>query len=67
MYITVLDYNQGDVYQYNATSLCNDDNWSSPGFWNIESESCISFLEKQGHVLNNCEWMVHKNGNIITN
>ena len=52
-YITVLDFEIGRVFQYKIKD------------WNIDSESCEDFITKKGHKLNNCEWMVHENGDII--
>jgi hypothetical protein len=59
-YITVLDFEVGEVYQYE--------------FGNVEihgtkkdiSEYCEEYLSGLGHNLKNCEWMLHKNPEIIT-
>ena len=40
--ITVLDYESGEVTQYNTDK------------WNIDVESIEDFLEKQGHNSNEC-------------
>ena len=53
-YITVLDFTDGKVYQYDIDG------------WNIESTSCEEFLSDMGHSISNIEWMVHENGEIIT-
>ena len=47
-YITVLDFEIGEVYQY-------------------ESEMCDfeEFITNKGHNLNNCQWMIHDNPEII--
>ena len=60
-YIYVLDYSDGQVYRYDISPLCNDDNK-----WNPESESCESFLIGAGHNLGNIEWMTvtNKNGEV---
>ena len=34
--------------------------------WNPDSESIEKFLSSVGHNLANCEWMVHKDGQVIT-
>ena len=59
-YITVLDFEAGRVFQYE--------------FGNVEihgtkkdiSEYYEEYLSGFGHNLANCEWMVHKNPEIIT-
>ena len=48
-YITVLDFEVGEVYQYESPMR--------------DFEEYLSGL---GHNLNNCEWMVHENSEIIT-
>ena len=52
-YITVLDFEVGRVFQYKIKD------------WDVENESCEDFITRKGHRLNNCEWMVHENGDII--
>ena len=52
-YITVLDFETGRVFQYELHSK-----------WYEEHEE---YLTIQGHNLQNCEWMVHKNPEVITN
>lgn len=54
MYITVLDFTDGKVYQYNINE------------WDIESTSCEEFLSDMGHSVSNIEWMVHESSKIIT-
>ena len=49
-YITVLDFEVGEVFQYEAPE-------------NKEYEEYLSGL---GHNLTNCEWMVHDNPEVIT-
>jgi len=59
-YITVLDFEAGRVYQYE--------------FGNVEihgtkkdiSEYYEDFISNKGHSLNNCEWMIHENPQVIT-
>ena len=60
-YITVLDFEVGEVFQYE--------------FGNVEihgtkediSEYIEEYLSGLGHNLSNCEWMIHKDNKIITN
>ena len=52
-YITVLDYEVGEVFQYEIGVTA--------GHEDIEE-----FLTHCGHNLTNCEWMAHKNPDIIT-
>ena len=54
-YVTVLDFEIGEVYQYEI----------SKNNWNPDLESIEEFLTNVGHNLANCEWMVHKNADII--
>ena len=58
-YIFLLDFNDGKVYRYDISSLCNDENK-----WNPDSESCEAFLYGAGHKVNDCEWMVTNEKNI---
>lgn len=44
MYIFALDFLDGKVYRYDISKLCNDKNWSSPGYWAVKSEECEAFL-----------------------
>ena len=53
-YITVLDFEIGKVIQYKIKD------------WNIDYESCEDFIDRKGHRLSNCEWMVH-DSEVITN
>ena len=52
-YITVLDFEQGDVCQYPIS------------VWPIQHEDLETRLTDLGHNIKNCEWMVHKNEPII--
>ena len=54
-YITVLDFEDGKVYQYDIDGLG----------WNPECESCEAFLTGKGHNLGNIEWMVHESNTIV--
>jgi len=58
MYIFVLDFVDGKAYRYDVSALCNEQNWSSPGYWNPDGESCEAFLVGAGHNISNIEWMV---------
>ena len=57
-YITVLDFETGDVYQYGWPGIT--DKHQDAG------ERCEEYLSELGHNLANCEWMIHKNPEIIT-
>tara|TARA_R100000234_G_C4868132_1_gene122117 strand:+ start:185 stop:388 length:204 start_codon:yes stop_codon:yes gene_type:complete len=62
MYITVLDFTEGRVFQYDVT-VDEDNGWlDHPN----ASESIESFLIGEGHRLTDCEWMSHADGEIIT-
>lgn len=52
-YITVLDYEQGDVFQYPITK------------WDMEKDVIEALLKRLGHNTTNCKWMIHKNEPII--
>ena len=58
-YIWLLDFNDGKVYRYDISALCNDENK-----WNPDTESCESFLYGAGHRVNDCEWMVTEQKNV---
>ena len=62
-YIYVLDFNDGRVYKYDISPLCNDNNK-----WNPDSESCEAFLIGAGHSISNVEWMVvtNMNSDVVT-
>jgi len=53
-YITVLDFEDGKVYQYEISA------WGNSNDWNPDSESIEEYLTSKGHNINNCEWMCHK-------
>tara|TARA_B100000424_G_scaffold250188_1_gene224679 strand:- start:355 stop:534 length:180 start_codon:yes stop_codon:yes gene_type:complete len=55
-YITVLDFEDGKVYQYTLKVLYRN----SDGVVDHEE-----YLTNKGHNMNNCEWMVHSNNEII--
>ena len=62
-YIYVLDFEDGKVYRYDISPLCNDNNK-----WNPDSEACEAFLIGAGHSIGNVEWMVvtNINGDVVT-
>ncbi len=53
MYITVLDFEIGRVFQYKIVDFSDFD--------------YEEYLTEQGHNLQNCEYMTHSNYKIITN
>jgi len=55
-YITVLDFEDGKVYQYTLKVLYRN----SDGVVDHEE-----YLTNKGHNMKNCEWMVHSNNEII--
>ena len=56
-YITVLDFEDGKVYQYDIDGLgFNPDTFH---------ESCEGYLIGKGHNLNNIQWMTSNNNEII--
>ena len=59
-YITVLDFEVGKVFQYDVGFQVNKLGW------NPDNENCEDYLVDKGHNLSNCEWMVHKDNEIIT-
>ena len=52
-YIWLLDFEDGKVYRYDISALCNDENK-----WHPDIESCEAFLYGAGHSLQGCEWMI---------
>lgn len=54
-YITVLDFESGRVYQYDIPERV------------MENKEYEEYLNELNHNLNNCEWMIHKNPQVITN
>ena len=55
-YITVLDFEAGQVYMYDIMGKG----------WNPDHESCEAYLSGKGHNLANIQWMVHEDDTIIT-
>jgi hypothetical protein len=60
MYITVLDFTEGRVFQYKVQNVYDSD--ESTCF----AEQIEDFLIGEGHRMNDCEWMSHADGEIIT-
>ena len=56
MYITVLDFTEGRVFQYNVEVRYEV---------NPDGEQIENFLIGEGHRMNDCEWMSHADGEII--
>ena len=54
-YITVLDFEVSKVFQYKL--------WHVPN--NADDNTYERFITDKGHNLNNCQWMIHKNPEII--
>ena len=52
-YITVLDFEDGNVVQYPLEA------------WAVDSQDLQEKLKELGHNLGNCKWMVHSNKPII--
>ena len=61
-YKTVLDFEIGKVFQYDIHGVMDKDEIEI-----TQSEQMEEYLTIQGHNLGNCEWMVHKDNEIITN
>ena len=55
MYITVLDFEVGKVFQYEVKER---DEFHAEDYYEI----CIT---QEGHNLSNCEWMIHQNPEVI--
>ena len=65
-YITVLDYSDGQVYQYENLEHLKD-GWNSDGPNYDDSESIEWYLtETCGHRLADIHWMTHQNPEIVT-
>ena len=63
-YITVLDYSDGKIYQYENLEHF-EDGWN--GNDKVDGESIEWYLtEVKGHKLGNIEWMTHENPQLIT-
>tara|TARA_B100001094_G_C17710965_1_gene567306 strand:+ start:273 stop:482 length:210 start_codon:yes stop_codon:yes gene_type:complete len=64
MYITVLDFTEGRVHQYDITT--NDTHPNGNRIDWPDSEAMEDFLMDKGHRLTDCEWMSHADGELIT-
>jgi hypothetical protein len=53
MYITVLDFTDGKVYQHEAEPEAFED--------------YETWLDQKGHNVNNIQWMLHEDSGVITN
>ena len=60
-YITILDFEDGKVYQYSFPDA-NKNNY----FISDHEDFCPyeTFMESKGHKVNNCEWMIHEKGGV---
>jgi hypothetical protein len=56
-YITVLDFGDGAVCQYNLEEV--GDNYIFQDKDEPQAEEVEKFLIDQGHRLKDCEWMIH--------
>jgi len=56
-YLTVLDFEQGDVCQYSLGYGHLENNLK----YGLDDEDIELRLTELGHNLTNCEWMIHKN------
>ena len=56
-YITILDYVNGSVDQFNLS-----DYYGKKTIANFITEEIEEFIESQGYNLNTIEWMAHNNG-----
>ena len=68
-YITVLDYSDGQVYQYeNLEHLKDGWNESENGGPNYDDSETIEWYltETCGHKLGDIHWMTHQNPEIVT-
>ena len=64
-YITILDFEAGRVFQYDLSKF--DDDYMFIDENTPQHEELEGIIVDQGHNLSNCEWMVHKNPQVITN
>jgi len=56
-YITVLDFGDGAIYQYNLQEV--GDNYLFEDKDEPQCEEVERLLIDQGHRLKDCEWMIH--------
>ena len=53
-YITVLDFEVGEVFQYKVGKD-----------WLPDNEAFSDFIANEGHSVNDCKWMAHESDRII--
>mgnify|MGYP003150969655 CR=1 FL=1 len=56
-YITVLDSETGKVHQYGWPGITDKHQ--------LVVERCEEYLSELGHNLTNCQWMIHRNPEVI--
>jgi len=61
-YITVLDFGDGAIYQYNLQEV--GDNYLFEDKDEPQAEEVEQLLIDQGHRLKDCEWMIHSDHTI---
>ena len=61
--LTVLDFNDGKVYQYNLADV--GDNYLFEDKDEPQAEEVEQLLIDQGHDLDDCEWMSHSTKTIL--
>ena len=61
-YITVLDFGNGKVYQYNLADV--GDNYLFEDKDEPQTEEVEQLLIDQGHELDDCDWMIHSDPTI---
>ena len=61
-YITVLDFGNGKVYQYNLADV--GDNYLFEDKDEPQTEEVEQLLVDQGHELDDCDWMIHSDPTI---
>ena len=62
MYVTVLDFIEGRVFQYDINTY----ELYQVGEEYPTTQQIEDFLVGEGHRMNDCEWMSHSDGEIIT-
>jgi|21_taG_2_1085346.scaffolds.fasta_scaffold11514_3 hypothetical protein len=59
MYLTVLNFETGRVFQYQFQHMSRVDKED------VDSEQWEEFIIDEGHRLDSCQWMVHEQGQVI--
>ena len=62
MYVTVLDFTEGRVFQYDINTY----ELYQVGEEYPTTQQIENFLVGEGRRMNDCEWMSHSDGEIIT-